>query len=99
MIVHPPPGRSSLPMFRSVSSRALVVLAGVTALGCESPDSADGAASGISDLPAGVGAIPHDGGVLFRVWAPGASRVFVAGQFSDWKLREMAAEADDYFAV
>lgn len=32
----------------------------------------------------GMGAIPYSGGVTFRVWAPGASRVFVAGDFNGW---------------
>lgn len=33
---------------------------------------------------AGMGAIPHAGGVAFRVWAPQASQVFVAGTFNNY---------------
>jgi 1,4-alpha-glucan branching enzyme len=32
----------------------------------------------------GVGAIPHPGGVAFRVWAPHAQRVSVIGSFNGW---------------
>lgn len=32
----------------------------------------------------GMGAIPHDGGVAFRVWAPHAERVSVIGSFNGW---------------
>jgi 1,4-alpha-glucan branching enzyme len=34
----------------------------------------------------GMGAIPHDAGVAFRVWAPHAQSVSVVGTFNDWKL-------------
>ena len=32
----------------------------------------------------GMGAIVHQGGVAFRVWAPNAGSVFVKGDFNDW---------------
>jgi 1,4-alpha-glucan branching enzyme len=32
----------------------------------------------------GMGAIPYWGGTMFRVWAPGASQVFVTGDFNGW---------------
>jgi 1,4-alpha-glucan branching enzyme len=32
----------------------------------------------------GMGAIVHEGGVAFRVWAPNADAVHVAGTFNDW---------------
>ena len=31
-----------------------------------------------------MGAIPHTGGVGFRVWAPHAKSVSVIGSFNDW---------------
>ncbi len=33
---------------------------------------------------AGMGAIPHEGGVAFRVWAPHADSVHVVGDFNEW---------------
>lgn len=33
---------------------------------------------------AGMGAMPHDTGVAFRVWAPHASAVHVTGEFNTW---------------
>ncbi|HJZ91366.1 MAG TPA: alpha-amylase family glycosyl hydrolase [Gemmataceae bacterium] len=35
-------------------------------------------------LRPGLGAIPYPGGVTFRVWAPFAPDVFVAGDFNNW---------------
>lgn len=35
--------------------------------------------------PRGMGAIPREGGVHFKVWAPHASAVSVVGEFNDWK--------------
>ena len=32
----------------------------------------------------GMGAIPHEGGVAFRVWAPHAQAVTVKGEFNNW---------------
>ncbi len=37
----------------------------------------------MSDDPA-MGAVVHQGGVAFRVWAPNADQVFVTGTFNDW---------------
>lgn len=33
---------------------------------------------------AGMGAIPYDGGVAFRVWAPHAESASVGGDFNEW---------------
>jgi len=43
----------------------------------------------------GMGALPHAGGVAFRVWAPHAQRVSVIGSFNDWDgdTHPMHAEA------
>lgn len=48
-----------------------------------------------------MGAIPHDKGTLFRVWAPNAEKVFVCGSFNDWSpdKNPMNAEADGFWAV
>jgi len=62
------------------------------AAGPDTPGS-DGAAPGTDDdastppsgnFTGGLGAIPFDGGVSFRVWAPNADQVFVSGDFNQW---------------
>jgi 1,4-alpha-glucan branching enzyme len=44
----------------------------------------------------GMGAIPHEGGVAFRVWAPHADAVAVTGSFNQWDedADAMTAEGD-----
>ncbi len=37
-----------------------------------------------SDI-AGMGAIVHEEGVSFRVWAPHAQEVLVVGDFNEWE--------------
>ncbi len=34
---------------------------------------------------AGMGSIPHKNGVAFRVWAPNADKIFIAGSFNNWE--------------
>jgi 1,4-alpha-glucan branching enzyme len=48
---------------------------------------------------AGMGSIPHSGGVAFRVWAPHAQRVAVMGSFNDWDAARhpMQAEENGYW--
>ena len=38
----------------------------------------------VSSSRLGMGAIPYQGGVTFRVWAKFASSVSVAGDFNNW---------------
>ena len=47
----------------------------------------------------GMGAIPHPGGVGFRVWAPHAERVSVIGSFNEWDgdKHPMQAEENGYW--
>jgi 1,4-alpha-glucan branching enzyme len=49
----------------------------------------------------GMGAIPYQGGVTFRVWAPFACGVTVAGTFNGWDLQAaaMSVEGDGYWSV
>lgn len=49
----------------------------------------------------GMGAVPHDGGVTFRVWAPNAQQVSVKGRFNDWSdtAHTMQAEDNGHWAV
>ena len=49
----------------------------------------------------GMGAIPHEGGVAFRMWAPHAQQVSVIGSFNDWdggKHPMQAEESGDWYA-
>ncbi len=54
----------------------------------------------IDPLP-GMGAIPHDEGVAFRVWAPNAQRVSVIGSFNDWQagVDECISEGSGYWYI
>jgi 1,4-alpha-glucan branching enzyme len=49
----------------------------------------------------GMGAVVHDDCVSFRVWAPHADRVFVAGDFNDWadKATPLAKEDGGYWST
>ena len=49
----------------------------------------------------GLGAIVFDGGVAFRVWAPFASQVHVAGTFNRWDVfaNPLASEGNGYWSV
>lgn len=38
----------------------------------------------VAQIQQGMGAIVHQGGVAFRVWAPNAQSVFVKGDFNNW---------------
>ncbi|PJN95926.1 1,4-alpha-glucan branching protein [Amaricoccus sp. HAR-UPW-R2A-40] len=42
-----------------------------------------------------MGALPHDGGVAFRVWAPHAEAVHVTGTFTDWSEEGLPLAAED----
>ena len=44
-----------------------------------------------------VGAIVRRGGVSFRVWAPFAESVAVAGSFNDWSEHPLESEQDGYW--
>src|ERR1700678_2666559 len=47
-----------------------------------------------------MGAVPYNGGVTFRVWAPFASRVQVQGDFNSWKPgTNLYSEANGYWSV
>lgn len=49
----------------------------------------------------GMGAIVVEEGVSFRVWAPNAKKVFVMGDFNDWKKNTVPLIAEDngYWSV
>ncbi len=49
----------------------------------------------------GMGSIPCSGGVAFRVWAPFAAQVHVAGQFNDWAkaAHPLASEGNGYWST
>ncbi|MFC1716499.1 alpha-amylase family glycosyl hydrolase [Candidatus Poribacteria bacterium] len=54
-----------------------------------------------SSTRAGMGAIPYQGGTAFRVWAPFASKVSVAGDFNNWSATDdlLASEGNGYWSV
>ena len=41
-----------------------------------------------------MGAIPNEGGVTFRVWAPSAKSVAVSGTFNGWKKEGHALQPE-----
>lgn len=43
----------------------------------------------------GMGAIPHENGTAFRVWAPHATSVAVVGDFNDWEEVRDPMEGED----
>lgn len=49
----------------------------------------------------GMGSIPCESGVFFRVWAPNAKRIFVSGDFNRWSEtdHEMEHENNGYWGV
>jgi 1,4-alpha-glucan branching enzyme len=42
-----------------------------------------------------MGAIPHEGGVTFRVWAPHAQRVSVIGSFNGWDIDKHPLQTEE----
>jgi len=49
----------------------------------------------------GMGAVPYTGGVTFRVWAPNATAVNVAGQFNGWSttVNPLSSEGGGIWSV
>jgi len=49
----------------------------------------------------GMGPIPYDGGVAFRVWAPFVPSIFVGGDFNGWSetATPLASEGNGYWSV
>src|SRR5688500_6665713 len=63
-------------------------------------------AQGVNGMPQpsahpGMGARPIPAGTSFRVWAPFASNVSVAGEFNAWDTgkHELASEGNGYWSV
>ncbi len=44
---------------------------------------------------AGMGAVPHDKGVAFRVWAPHADAVYLVGTFNEFDKRSLPMQGED----
>ncbi len=53
--------------------------------------------AGAAPVRSGMGAIPHEAGVAFRVWAPHAESVSVVGPFNNWdaSTHPLARENDE----
>ncbi len=51
------------------------------------------------NIRGGMGSLPHETGVAFRVWAPHADAVFVTGSFNQWSpdAHPMTREAEGYW--
>ena len=75
-------------------------------LGCGAGTLTDSASQGAqkrnSSLTAstrpGMGAIPYDTGTTFRVWAPSAYKVLIAGDFNGWLPTEIGNEFNGNFS-
>jgi len=49
----------------------------------------------------GMGGIPHHRGTAFRVWAPHAKKIYVAGTFNEWNktANPLASEQNGYWSA
>ena len=58
-------------------------------------------ASAIPSARTGMGSILYAGGAAFRVWAPFADQVFVAGSFNSWSAtaQPLASEGNGYWST
>ena len=54
-----------------------------------------------AEVNPGMGAVPHEGGTSFRVWAPNADAVTVTGTFDEWSgnTHSLTHEGDGYWAA
>ncbi|MEO8403950.1 MAG: alpha-amylase family glycosyl hydrolase [Chitinophagaceae bacterium] len=62
----------------------------------------NGATPSAKPLPvSGMGSILHTDGTFFRVWAPHAKKIFVAGEFNGWSqtANEMTLEGNGYWGI
>lgn len=82
-----------------VAAIVLPLLAGACAT--TGSDSATSSADLTSSTRGGMGATLYDGGVSFRIFAPFARRVFVAGDFNGWSniANELGNEFNGNFSV
>ncbi|HWB71557.1 MAG TPA: alpha-amylase family glycosyl hydrolase [Egibacteraceae bacterium] len=57
--------------------------------------------AGAASARPGMGALPYEGGVAFRVWAPFADAVWAAGDFNDWSASgaPLAPEGNGYWSA
>jgi 1,4-alpha-glucan branching enzyme len=65
----------------------------------ENPDRSDNKPGESDPVPKGMGAIPYECGVAFRVWAPNAKQVAVAGSFNGWQKgrHELRRDGNGYW--
>ncbi|MEZ6047394.1 MAG: alpha-amylase family glycosyl hydrolase [Planctomycetaceae bacterium] len=54
------------------------------------------ATGSVSEKITGMGAIVHEAGVAFRVWAPNADQVSVVGDFNNWNSQKHRMEPEEY---
>lgn len=79
----------------------LRVAAVLFAVGCGGDLSEAEHAELAASIRPGMGATVFDGGTMFRVWAPKATRVFAVGEFNDWDTarHEMQNDANGNFTL
>jgi 1,4-alpha-glucan branching enzyme len=92
-------------MFRAPLTVCVFALLGCHSMGEEASEGDIEFPSSTSRLYAsqrpGMGAVVYDGGVMFRVWAPDAKRVFVMGEWNGWKAEagELGNEFNGNFSA
>lgn len=69
--------------------------------GISSGGGSTGGGTATASSRSGMGAIVYSGGVAFRVWAPFATSVAVAGEFNSWSgtANPLASEGNGYWSV
>ncbi len=88
-----------------LSKTGLLLLLSLAPFACDTGEGGDETFQSVENLSSsgrpGMGAVVYPGGVTFRVWAPGSTRVFVAGDFNGWSTtaNELGNEFNGNFST